>query len=498
MDGVGQDVDVAVPVDRAGGLCGEILELRCARGKLVAADDERHAKALLRRHLQLVSDPLRLGEKLHRHAVGPQLRRDAEVIGEMGLVEVHEKHLGRCFFQIEPAEFLEARQQSVDAERRPDARQRLLCVESGEIVVAAAGADAAKRRQVVEKTLQHDPRVVVEPAGDRWIDHDPSLRHARLPHAVEKAPQRGHASPTRFRTADEPIKGGEHSQWIAGKLCHAEQLCSHVGRHTVGLQFRRHRLGGRLAKLIERPQHVGRAVGDAAFLQDAGEHAAVVDPDREAADADRGEQVVHDEHRLQVGHGARGADRVEVALHELAIPAPLRVFTPPHRRHVIPLEGRAEHPDVLGAEPGEGHGEVKPQAHVAAAMVLEAVELLVGLVAPLAGEDLEVFERRRVDRREAVGAVDAAGDVENLFAGQGLRRQVVAKALERTGFDEAAGFGHAVNLLYASTGRSAGFLLRIDLLRFFFFRPSPTSMPPGPSTASMYSSTCSAVSKYWS
>ena len=149
-----------------------------------------------------------------------------------------------------------------------------------------------------------------------------------------------------------------------------------------------------------------------------------------------------DEHCLEVSHGARRADRVEVALHKLAIPAPLRVFTPPHRRHVIPLEGRAKHPNVLSAEPGEGHGEVKPQSHVAATVVLEAVELLVGLLAPLAGEDLQVFKRRRVDRREAIGAVDAAGDVENLFAGQGLCGQVVAKALERAGFDEAAGFGH--------------------------------------------------------
>ena len=87
-------MDVAVPVDRAGGLRGKVLELRGARGKFVAADHERYAKSFLRRHLQLVSDPLRLGEKLHRHAVGPQLRRYADVVGQMGLVEVHEKHLG--------------------------------------------------------------------------------------------------------------------------------------------------------------------------------------------------------------------------------------------------------------------------------------------------------------------------------------------------------------------------------------------------------------------
>jgi hypothetical protein len=75
-------------------------------------------------------------------------------------------------------------------------------------------------------------------------------------------------------------------------------------------------------------------------------------------------------------------------------------------------------------------------------VVGEPVELLVRLLAPLAGEDLEVFQRRRVDRREAVGAIDAP--------------------------------------------------------RFFFLRPSPIVWPPGPRTASMYSSTCSAVSKYWS
>ena len=64
--------------------------------------------------------------------------------------------------------------------------------------------------------------------------------------------------------------------------------------------------------------------------------------------------------------------------------------------------------------------------------------------------------------------------------------------------DHAASESERRTVCYPSTGKSAGFWLRIDLLRFFFLRPSPISMPPGPRTASMYSTTCSAVSKYWS
>ena len=144
---------------------------------------------------------------------------------------------------------------------------------------------------------------------------------------------------------------------------------------------------------------------------------------------------MHDEHHLQVGHGACGADRVEVALHELAVAATLRVFTAPDRRHVVPLERRAENSDVLGAKPGKRHRQIEPHADLAAAMVGEAIELLVGLLAPLPREDLEILQRRRVDRRESVGAVDAAGDIEDFFAGQRLRRQVVAEAFERSRFN---------------------------------------------------------------
>ena len=111
----------------------------------------------------------------------------------MGGVEMHHKEFGCRFLRRQPPQFLKPRQQPVDSQRGPHSGQRLLRVETGQIVVAATGTDAAERREFVEKTLQHDPCVVVEAAGDRRIDHHPSLRHARLPHAVEQAPQRGYS-----------------------------------------------------------------------------------------------------------------------------------------------------------------------------------------------------------------------------------------------------------------------------------------------------------------
>ena len=108
---------------------------------------------------------------------------------------------------------------------------------------------------------------------------------------------------------------------------------------------------------------------------------------------------------------------------------------------MIALERRAELADVLGGEAGQRHGEIEPQADVAAAVVLEAVELLVGFLAPLAEQDFEVLERRRVDRAEAVGAKDAPGRVHDPLARHHRLRQIVAEAFERAGLDAGSRHG---------------------------------------------------------
>jgi hypothetical protein len=132
----------------------------------------------------------------------------------------------------------------------------------------------------------------------------------------------------------------------------------------------------------------------------------VVHADRELLDAECHEQIIDYQHHLDVGRDLRHADRIEIALHELAIPSGLRVLAAPHRGNVVPLERQPQLLRMLGDEPRQRHGEIEPQAHVAAAVILKAVELLVGFLAPFAGEDLEVLKRRRVDRPESIGAID--------------------------------------------------------------------------------------------
>ena len=97
-------------------------------------------------------------------------------------------------------------------------------------------------------------------------------------------------------------------------------------------------------------------------------------------------------------------DDVEIALHELAIAPALGVLAAPDLGHVVAPEGEVELVDVLGHEAGEGHGEVEAEGHVPAALVLEAVDLLVRLPAALAEENLRVFEGGGIDGHEAEGA----------------------------------------------------------------------------------------------
>ena len=158
-------------------------------------------------------------------------------------------------------------------------------------------------------------------------------------------------------------------------------------------------------------------------------------------EADRPQQVVDHQGGFDVGGDRAGADGVEIALHELAVAAALRVLAPPDRGDVVSLQRNAQLVDVLRGEAGQRHRQVEPQPDPAAAVVLKLVELLVGLFAPLAGEDFQVLQGRRVDRAEAVRAIDPPGRVDQPLARNHRLRQIVAETLERAGRD-AFRFGH--------------------------------------------------------
>ena len=208
------------------------------------------------------------------------------------------------------------------------------------------------------------------------------------------------------------------------------------GNHLVG-----HGRGPDLAEFVERPQDGRRAVGQPKPFEQARQHHPVVDADGKLAESDRAEQIVNDQRRFDVGGDRAGADRVEIALHELAVAAALGVFAAPDRGDVIPLERHAQLVGVLGHKPGQRHRQVESQADPTPAVVLELVELFVGFVAALAGEDFQVFKGRRVDRAEAVGAIHPPRRVDQPLARNHRLRRIVAEAFERAGSD-ACRFGH--------------------------------------------------------
>ena len=207
------------------------------------------------------------------------------------------------------------------------------------------------------------------------------------------------------------------------------------GNHLLG-----HGLRADLAEFVQRTKDGGCAVGQAEPFQQAREDHAVIDPDGEIAETDRSHQIVDHQGRFDVGGDRAGADGVEIALHELAIAAALSVLAPPYRGDVVSLERDAQFVEMFGGEAGQRHRQVEPQPHPAAAVVLKLVELLVGLFAPLAGQDFQVLQGGRVDGAEAVGAINPPGRVDQPFARNHRLRRIIAETLQRAGGD-ALGFG---------------------------------------------------------
>ena len=103
---------------------------------------------------------------------------------------------------------------------------------------------------------------------------------------------------------------------------------------------------------------------------------------------------------------------------------------------MVALERGPEHPHVLRNEARQRDGQVEAQRDVAAAIVLEAVELLVALVAALAEQDLGVLERRRIDRAEAERAIDASSGLDQALTRDHRAGQVIAEALEGPRLDQ--------------------------------------------------------------
>ena len=197
-----------------------------------------------------------------------------------------------------------------------------------------------------------------------------------------------------------------------------------------------------LGELVECPEHRPAPAGEPLRIEKPIEDLAVIERDREVRHAGRVECGVDDLGDLGVGDDALGADRVEVALHELAEPPLGGPFAAKHRADGVPLERHAERIDVLGDEPGQGHGQVEPQRQLAGRPPfvgdLEDLAQHLFRARPLAGQDLHPLDMRSLDRHEAEPGERLAEDREHPLAGNHHRRREVSQAAGNAGVDHGA------------------------------------------------------------
>src|SRR5204863_10063823 len=128
------------------------------------------------------------------------------------------------------------------------------------------------------------------------------------------------------------------------------------------------------------------------------------------------------------------ADAVNVALVELAEASARGAIRAPDGLNLVALEKPGELVAVLGDDARERDGQIiaERQVGLARALVLAALEdfedELVALLAVLAQERLDVFDRGRLQRLEAVALVDIFNTADDVLAPPHVGGEEVAHA----------------------------------------------------------------------
>ena len=175
-------------------------------------------------------------------------------------------------------------------------------------------------------------------------------------------------------------------------------------------------------------------LGNAGAFEDRRQRAPVIEPDRELLEPERRHHVADRRKKLRLDDERGGAHGVDVALKELA-KAPARgPIGPPDGLNLIPLEEARQLVLVLRDHARERDGQVVAERKIglAGSFVLAAAQdlenELVALLSVLPRERLDVLERWRLERLEAVPLVHAADDVDDVLAAADVAGKEVACA----------------------------------------------------------------------
>ena len=318
--------------------------------------------------------------------------------------------------------------------------------------------------RVVEERFENRAGVIVEPASDRDVQDEPTVRNARRRDRFQDLTQVGDAFEPEFAPGQQRFQTRQN---IGVRTLRGGDF-----ENRAPLLFRRRRGFGHLLddgvradlrQLVERPQDRDGAVAKAEFFERAVQDFAAVEVDFELREGvfrsqvDTLHHVVNNKGGFDVRNDARRPDRVEVALHKLAIAPGLRVFAAPNFRQVVTLERDAEFREVLRRETSERNGQVETHPDFAPAGVFEAVELLVGFVASFAGENLQILENRGVDRAKSVISVNFGNALDQAFARNHRFGEEIAETFQGARLDQlfllfGRRLGHGVALARLITG----------------------------------------------
>ena len=259
------------------------------------------------------------------------------------------QHRGRRRRPLQPAGLVHQGQQPVEPDRRPHARQPPRGEQAREVVVPPARGDAAELLPAVDRGLEDDARVVVEPAGQAEVDRDPILGNSRRVEQVEDRPQVGDPLGRRIGVRAERVLGLARAPRprrgpLSAKSSDAGRPGPRSGpRAAVAgrpvCELVEDPVAADLGELVERPQHRAGPAGEAQRVEQAVEDLAVVERDRERRARRPPARAAWITWAVSASaSGALGADRVEVALDELAEPPLGRPLAAEDRADRVPLE----------------------------------------------------------------------------------------------------------------------------------------------------------------
>ena len=300
--------------------------------------------------------------ELHAQPGLAQLGREREIeIGAVG-EPLHHHHVGRRRHDRfrEHVALAHHDEDALEAERDAAGGNVLAGKHADQVVVAAAATEAAG--EIGHANLEDRPRVVRQPAREAAIERQvrpgagalaeredlPQILNPGLAFVIEDRGLLIHPlREIRRRRAGQLFQ--QRRRDAVGEPLLSQLLANAVDANLVGLV---HDDQGRAVQLR---RHAG-------VRQHRIQQLAVIDDDLEVLEAKLQQHVGGRRQDLCLDGHRRRADRVDVALIELAEAALLRPVGAPHRLNLVALEELRQLRPILGDDARERHGHVVAQA----------------------------------------------------------------------------------------------------------------------------------------